>query len=138
MSPGWNVTWPNVTGTSTPPAPVFPLLRGMAPSALMPRSRTRRAFRARPVGDVYLVGRLPLLTVTPDEVDRLLGCVLSYADDNFDAALESGFASSIRTEWQWRASRGENLADRRAFARFSDPARLACPPACHRQRAADT
>ncbi len=75
------------------------------------------------MGDVYLVGRLPLLTVTPDEVDRLLGCVLSYADDNFDAALEIGFASSIRREWQWRANRGESFANLRAFARFADPDR---------------
>src|ERR1700737_5063710 len=33
------------------------------------------------LGDVYLVGRLPLASVTADEVDRLLGCVLSYSDD---------------------------------------------------------
>ena len=38
-------------------------------------------------GDVYLMGRLPLLAVTPDEIDRLLGCVLTYADETFDAAL---------------------------------------------------
>src|SRR5580692_5049647 len=34
-------------------------------------------------GDVYLVGRLPLAAISPDEIDRVLGCVLSYADDNF-------------------------------------------------------
>src|SRR5256885_8433022 len=51
------------------------------------------------LGDVYLVGRLPLGSVTTAEVDRLLGCVLSYSDDNFDTALELGFASSIRREW---------------------------------------
>jgi putative sensory transduction regulator len=78
-------------------------------------------FALDPVGDVYLVGRLPLASVTPDEIDRLLGCVLTYADDNFDTALEIGFASSIRREWQWRAKRGENLANLRAFARFADP-----------------
>src|SRR5947208_16169707 len=54
------------------------------------------------LGDVYLVGRLPLGSVTTAEVDRLLGCVLSYSDDNFDTALELGFASSIRREWGWR------------------------------------
>ncbi len=78
-------------------------------------------FALDPVGDVYLVGRLPLQAVTPDEVDRLLGCVLSYADDNFDTALEIGFASSIRKEWRWRAKRGESLANLSAFARFADP-----------------
>jgi hypothetical protein len=73
------------------------------------------------LGDVYLVGRLPLGSVTTAEIDRLLGCVLSYSDDNFDTALELGFASSIRREWAWRARRGESLANLRAFARFAEP-----------------
>lgn len=75
------------------------------------------------VGDVYLVGRLPLAAVTEEEIDRLLGCVLTYADESFDRALELGFASSIRREWAWRAKRGESLANLRAFARFADPER---------------
>jgi Putative bacterial sensory transduction regulator len=73
------------------------------------------------MGDVYLVGRLPLAAASPGEIDRLLGCVLSYADENFDAALELGFASAIRREWAWRAKNGESLANLRAFARFADP-----------------
>ena len=77
-------------------------------------------FALDPVGDVYLVGRAPLTSITPDEIDRLLGCVLSYSDDNFDRALMLGFASSIRREWAWRVSRGENLANLRAFARLVD------------------
>jgi hypothetical protein len=76
------------------------------------------------VGDVYLVGRVPLSAISDDEVDRLLGCVLTYADDWFDRALELGFASSIRREWEWRAKRGESLANLQAFARFADPDRL--------------
>src|SRR5262244_1790188 len=32
-------------------------------------------FALDPVGDVYLVGRLPLASVSADEIDRLLGCV---------------------------------------------------------------
>jgi hypothetical protein len=72
-------------------------------------------------GDVYLIGRLPLLAVTPDEIDRLLGCVLTYADETFDAALEIGFAESIRREWDWRISRNESVDNLRAFARFADP-----------------
>jgi hypothetical protein len=80
-------------------------------------------FATDPVGDVYLVGRVPLAAVSADEIDRLLGCVLSYADENFDRALEIGFASSIRREWEWRAKRGESLANLRAFARFADPER---------------
>jgi hypothetical protein len=78
-------------------------------------------FALDPLGDVYLVGRLPLSSVTTTEIDRLLGCVLSYSDDNFDTALELGFASSIRREWAWRSRRGESLANLRAFARFADP-----------------
>jgi hypothetical protein len=76
-------------------------------------------FALDPVGDVYLVGRLPLASVTADEIDRLLGCVLSYSDENFDTALELGFASSIRREWAWRVKRGERLDNLQAFARFA-------------------
>ncbi|MFC4061625.1 YbjN domain-containing protein [Planomonospora corallina] len=78
-------------------------------------------FALDPVGDVYLVGRVPPAAVSEDEVDRLLGCVLTYADEGFDRALELGFASSIRKEWEWRAKRGESLANLQAFARFAEP-----------------
>ncbi|MFI6790032.1 YbjN domain-containing protein [Nonomuraea sp. NPDC050383] len=78
-------------------------------------------FSVDPVGDVYLVGRVPLTAVSEEEVDRVLGCVLTYSDDWFDRALELGFASSIRREWEWRARRGESLANLQAFARFADP-----------------
>jgi hypothetical protein len=78
-------------------------------------------FALDPLGDVYLVGRVPLASVTADEIDRLLGCVLSYSDDNFDAALELGFASSIRREWAWRARSGLSLDNLRAFARLAGP-----------------
>jgi len=75
------------------------------------------------MGDVYLTGRLPLSSVSADDIDRLLGCVLSYSDENFDAALELGFGSAIRREWAWRVKRGESLANLQAFARFADPDR---------------
>ncbi|MGH3388068.1 MAG: YbjN domain-containing protein [Actinomadura sp.] len=74
------------------------------------------------VGDVYLTGRVALAAVGPEEIDRLLGCVLTYSDDNFDKALELGFKSSIQREWEWRAKRGESLANLQAFASFADPA----------------
>ena len=77
-------------------------------------------FALDPVGDVYLVGRLPLASVSADEIDRLLGCVLTYSDENFDQALMLGFASSIRREWAWRTKRGESLANLHAFARLAD------------------
>ncbi len=74
-------------------------------------------------GDVYLVGRLPLSAVTPEEIDRLLGCVLTYSDDNFDRALELGFAGSIQREWDWRVKRGESVANLQPFARILPDAR---------------
>ncbi len=81
------------------------------------------AFSVDSAGDVYLVGRVALHAVTAEEIDRLLGSVLSYADDNFDAMLEIGFGTSIRKEWAWRVKRGESLANLQAFARFADPDR---------------
>jgi hypothetical protein len=66
-------------------------------------------------GDIYLDGRLPLQSVTRDEVDRLLGSVLTYADESFNTILELGFASSIRKEWEWRRSRGESTRNLEAF-----------------------
>ena len=71
-------------------------------------------------GDVYLVGRVALASVSAGEIDRLLGCVLSYSDENFDQALMIGFASSIRREWAWRRKRGESTANLRGFARLAD------------------
>jgi len=79
------------------------------------------SFALDQAGDVFLVGRLPLHAVTPDEVDRILGAVLQYADESFDTLLEIGFASSIRREWAWREKRGESTANLQAFARFASP-----------------
>ncbi len=79
------------------------------------------SFAIDKAGDVYLVGRLPLAAVTPDDVDRILGAVLQYSDETFDLLLEIGFASSIRREWAWRQKRGESTANLQAFARFASP-----------------
>lgn len=73
------------------------------------------AFSVDEHGDVYLTGRVPLSSVDAEELDRLLGAVLRYADDVFDVALETGFASSIRREWEWRISRGESTRNLAAF-----------------------
>ena len=81
------------------------------------------AFSIDAAGDVYLVGRLPLAGITAEEVDRILGSVLQYADESFDPLLELGFASSIRREWTWRQKNGESTANLAAFARFADPDR---------------
>jgi hypothetical protein len=71
------------------------------------------------LGDVYIVGRLPLSAVEPDEIDRLLGCMLRYSDDGFDTAVALGYEQSIRREWAWRTKRGESTANLQAFARFA-------------------
>jgi hypothetical protein len=76
-------------------------------------------FALDPVGDVYLVGGLPLDSISADEVDRVLGCVLSYADETFDQALMLGFATAIRKEYAWRVKRGESLANLAAFGRIT-------------------
>jgi hypothetical protein len=81
------------------------------------------AFSIDQVGDVYLVGRIPIGAVTADELDRLLGAVLSYADESFDQLLEIGFGTAIRREWAWRVKRGESLRNLAAFAHFADPDR---------------
>ena len=73
------------------------------------------AFGLDPLGDIYLDARLPLSGITADELDRLLGSVLAYADESFNTILELGFASSIRKEWQWRRERGEPTHNLEAF-----------------------
>jgi hypothetical protein len=73
------------------------------------------AFGLDPLGDIYLDARLPLAAVTAEELDRLLGSVLSYADESFNTILELGFASSIRKEWEWRRERGEPTHNLEAF-----------------------
>ena len=74
------------------------------------------AYMCDRMGDIHLVGRLPLGAVATDEVDRLLGQVLEAADGDFNTLLELGFASSIRREYAWRTSRGESVANLKAFA----------------------
>jgi len=59
------------------------------------------AFAVNELGDIYL--------------DRILGAVLQYADSSFNPLLELGFSSAIRREWAWRVSRGESLANLKAF-----------------------
>ena len=73
------------------------------------------AFAVDASGDIYLDGRLPLHAVTANELDRLLGAVLTYADESFNTILELGFATSIRREWAWRESRGESTGNLEAF-----------------------
>jgi len=78
------------------------------------------AFSIDAVGDIYLTGRVGLAGVTEDELDRILGSVLTYADESFDTMLEIGFGAAIRREWEWRVKRGESLANLQAFAHLFD------------------
>ncbi|MFJ7491177.1 YbjN domain-containing protein [Streptomyces sp. NPDC097727] len=71
------------------------------------------------LGDIYLVGKLPLSVVTPQELDRLLGTVLEAADGSFNTLLELGFASAIRKEYEWRVSRGESTRNLDAFTHLT-------------------
>ena len=68
------------------------------------------------LGDIYLVGRMALSSVTADEIDRILGQVVEAVDEDFNTLLELGFSTSIRREWAWRVSRGESLKNLEAFA----------------------
>ena len=72
------------------------------------------------VGDIYLVGRMALESVTADEIDRVLGQVLEAVDNDFNTLLELGFRSSIQKEWAWRVERGESLKNLEAFAHLID------------------
>jgi hypothetical protein len=73
------------------------------------------AYAINELGDIYLVGRLPLDAVNAQELDRILGAVLQYSDSAFNPLLELGFANAIRREWAWRVSRNESLANLAAF-----------------------
>lgn len=73
------------------------------------------AFATNELGDIFLVGRLPLSAVTDREIDRVIGAVLQYSDASFNPLLELGFSTAIRREWAWRVSRGESLSNLEAF-----------------------
>ena len=83
-------------------------------------SRSGEAYALVNVGDLYLVGRMALASVTPDEMDRVLGQVLEAVDSDFNTLLELGFRSSIQKEWEWRVARGESLKNLQAFAHLID------------------
>ena len=80
------------------------------------------AFGVDHLGDVYLVGRLPVAGLEAASVDALLGVVAETADRSFDLLVAMGFADSIRREWTWRRSRGEPTANLAAFSAL-DPDR---------------
>jgi Putative bacterial sensory transduction regulator len=73
------------------------------------------AFALDRLGDVYLVGRVPVEGVTEETVDRLLGALLSAADSSFNELLALGFLESMKREWRWRIDRGESTRNLEAF-----------------------
>jgi hypothetical protein len=78
------------------------------------------AFCVDHLGDVYLVGRLPVSGLAAETVDQLLGVVAETVDTSFDPIVAMGFADSIRREWAWRRARGEPTTNLAAF-RGLDP-----------------
>lgn len=87
------------------------------------------AYAVDRLGDIYLVGKLPLGSVTPGEIDRVLGTVLEHADGSFNTLLEMGFASAIRKEYAWRTARGESTRNLDAFAHLTRPSSERSPGA---------
>lgn len=73
------------------------------------------AFALDSLGDVYLVGRIPVSGLGPEDLDRVLGAVLRASDDSFNAILRLGFPTAILRERAWRESRGESTANLAAF-----------------------
>jgi hypothetical protein len=73
------------------------------------------SFALDSLGDVYLVGRLPLVGVTVETLDELLGAILTASDGSFNDLLALGFLSSMRREWAWRIDRGESTRNLDAF-----------------------
>jgi hypothetical protein len=45
---------------------------------------------------IYLVGEIPVSSVTEDELDRIVGSCLAYVDDYFPTAMSIGFAGRYR------------------------------------------
>jgi hypothetical protein len=72
------------------------------------------------MGDVYLTGRLPLESISAADVDRLLGSVLTHADEMFDPAISIGFAEAIRAEKAWRDKNGLDASNLAPFLRAQD------------------
>ncbi len=72
------------------------------------------------LGDIYLVGRIALESVTPEVIDGILGQVLQAVESDFNMLLELGFHSSIQKEWDWRVKRGESLKNLKAFEHLID------------------
>jgi Putative bacterial sensory transduction regulator len=85
------------------------------------------AFALDTLGDVYLVGRIPLAGVTVETLDDVLGAILTASDGSFNDLLALGFLSSMRREWAWRIDRGESTRNLEAFRHLLEPSGSASP-----------
>lgn len=79
------------------------------------------AFALDQIGDVFLVGRLPVTAVTEETVDDLIGSLLTAADSGFNDLLALGFLTSMKREWAWRVERGESLRNLEPFRHLLEP-----------------
>jgi hypothetical protein len=79
------------------------------------------SFALDKLGDVYLVGRVPLAGVSVETLDELLGAILTASDGSFNDLLALGFLSSMRRELAWRISRGESTRNLDAFRHLLAP-----------------
>lgn len=75
-------------------------------------------------GDVYVTGDVPTRAIDADYLDRLMGAVLTAADEPFNELLALGFLESMKREWAWRVERGESLANLEAFRSLLEGAKL--------------
>jgi hypothetical protein len=80
------------------------------------------SFSVDAVGDAYLVGRVAPAAVDAAEVDRLLGCLLAYSEEAYDAALILGFGAAIRRELAWRRERGLATDNLSRYQEWADSA----------------
>ena len=78
------------------------------------------AFALDKLGDVYLVGRIPLVGLNADTLDELLGTILTASDGSFNDLLALGFLTSMKREWAWRIDRGESTRNLEAFRHLLD------------------
>ena len=53
-------------------------------------------FSLGPEDAVYLTGQMPVTSVDPDELDRLIGSAWTYTEQYFPVAMSIGYASQYR------------------------------------------
>ncbi len=59
-------------------------------------------FAVDELGDVYLLAQVPIACLDEDELDRLLGTLLTYSDGSFNPALRIAYASELMGDGEGR------------------------------------